>query len=583
MAVITRKRGAAAVVVLALAIAALVTGPMPAAAESDTECVEPFPIEEVQRGLTGTGWTVAQGTMREPFEAEVLGVLWDGLLPGKHLIIVDVHSPAIEAAGGVWFGMSGSPVYVGERLLGAVSWGVTYGMSSVIGLTPGADLIEVTTYSPGSVDTVGSRRVPMSAGMRADLVEMTELEGDEVRRALVPLRLPVSISGAPMRSDQIARVLERKGMRLVPYAGASTTSTFVPGVQFEPGDSVGAVWSYGDITVGGTGTVAYVCENQAVLFGHSIWGFYPGGQMSMGGGMSPVIGVPPDPIWGSSKLSIFESPSGRVDQDRYSGMRMRIGEQPPLIHVRSTTTATTTGRSRTAETFITSDDWVANVGSWTLSSNIDAAYDHRAQGTSSFEFTITGTRASGEPFELTRYDMMASEWDIAYETGEAFFRFPQRLARNRFEDVDLTGVTITSTVGHDLQEAKVVKVLSAVGPRSRFAENGELFVSPRESIRLKVVLSDLETEERSSVLLTIQAPAELGMTMLEVGGGRDLRGRIRSVSFDDLLSDLENWLHNNDVVAMMRDPSGEVTQTVQSVDLIVHGSRSIAVHVSEGA
>jgi hypothetical protein len=374
--------------------------------------------------------------------------------------------------------------------------------------------------------------------------------------------------------------LERKGMKLVPYAGSSAPSAFVPGAVLEPGDSVGAVWSFGDITVGGAGTVAYACGKEAVLFGHSIWGFYPGGQMSMGGAESPVIAVPPDPIWGSSKLATIGAPSGRVDQDRFSGMRMLVGDPPPLIPVETTVTATTNGRTLSAESVITDDDWVANVASWTLSSNIDATYDHSGQGTSRFDFTITGTRSSGEPFELSRSEMVSSEWDIAYETGNTFFRFPQRLARNRFEEIDLTGVTITASVGHDLHEAKVVKVLSAVGPRSRYAKNDQLFVEPGQNIRLNVVLEDLATGERSRVMLVVQAPLEPGTATLDVGGGLDLRGRIRSDSFDDLLSDLETMLHNYDVAAVMHGPAGDVTQTVHAMDLIVFGTRSIAVQVS---
>ena len=61
--------------------------------------------------MLGTGWTVSEGRDPEPFDAEVLGVLPDAIAPGRDMIVVDTSSPAITDAGGIWFGMSGSPVY----------------------------------------------------------------------------------------------------------------------------------------------------------------------------------------------------------------------------------------------------------------------------------------------------------------------------------------------------------------------------------------------------------------------------------------------------------------------------------------
>ena len=572
----------AVLVVIALGAALIATPALPTSSAA-TGCVDPYPISDVRPGLIGTGWTVSKGTTPEPFSAEVLGVLNDALMPGKDLILVDTESPAIDAAGGVWFGMSGSPVYIGGRLLGAVSWSVSYGMSSVIGLTPAADLIEVTEYVPGQVDSRQPLRIPLSETLQKRVDELSSLDGDEVRTAIVPLRIPVSISGASTRSDDLARTLRQRGMRLVPYAGSAASSTFLPNAPLHAGDSVGVAWSFGDLTIGATGTVAYVCGNQAVLFGHSIWGFYPGGQTSMGGAEAPVIGVLPDPVWGSPRVSIMGSPSGRVDQDRFSGLRMIMGEAPPSIPVRTTVTATTTGRVRSAAADVTQNSWVADVASWTLASNVDVAYDHRAQGSASLDFTITGTRASGEAFELTRSELVTSDWDIAQDVSMALFRFPHKLQRNRFEDIDFTGITVSASVGHDLHKARVVKVLSAVGAGSSFGNNLDLFVGPGQTIRLKVLLRDLQNGDVSTVGLRIAAPLEFGSAVLQVGGGGDLRRRVPNRSFDELLGNLQNLFRNNDVVALMggsngAEPVGDARRTMDSV---VTGSRAINVIVGE--
>src|SRR5918992_1864745 len=106
----------------------------PANSAPTTECPTVMPVADVQAGMSGTGYTVSEGTTPEPFDAEILGVYPDALLPGRDLIMAEVHSPAIAAVGGVWYGMSGSPVYVGDKLVGAVAWGFSFGPSHVIGL-----------------------------------------------------------------------------------------------------------------------------------------------------------------------------------------------------------------------------------------------------------------------------------------------------------------------------------------------------------------------------------------------------------------------------------------------------------------
>jgi hypothetical protein len=77
------------------------------AAPPGNECPTVMPVADVTAGMLGTGYTVSKGTTPEPFDAEILGVYPDAILPGRDLILAEVHSPAIDKVGGVWFGMSG--------------------------------------------------------------------------------------------------------------------------------------------------------------------------------------------------------------------------------------------------------------------------------------------------------------------------------------------------------------------------------------------------------------------------------------------------------------------------------------------
>ena len=106
-----RRRIAIAAALLGVSAAAV-----PAVAFADCETV--LPTSAVTAGMTGTGLTVSQGTTAESFDVEVLGVLENGIAPGRDMIIVDTSSPAIEAVGGIWAGISGSPVYIGGQFAG---------------------------------------------------------------------------------------------------------------------------------------------------------------------------------------------------------------------------------------------------------------------------------------------------------------------------------------------------------------------------------------------------------------------------------------------------------------------------------
>src|SRR6185436_12986650 len=98
------------------------------------------------------------------FTARVIGVLRDGIAPGLDMIIVETDSPAIRAAGGIWAGMSGSPVYTSDgRLLGAVAFGLSGAPSRIGGITPAEEMLKVLGFSSAASPQLPARvRLPKS-------------------------------------------------------------------------------------------------------------------------------------------------------------------------------------------------------------------------------------------------------------------------------------------------------------------------------------------------------------------------------------------------------------------------------------
>ena len=106
----------------------------PAQSAPGSACPAPYPVQSLTKGAPVTGLTVGEGTQPDGFTGEVIGVLDNGIMPGLDMILVRLTSTEINRVGGIWSGMSGSPVYAADgRLIGAVSYGLAAGPSKVAG------------------------------------------------------------------------------------------------------------------------------------------------------------------------------------------------------------------------------------------------------------------------------------------------------------------------------------------------------------------------------------------------------------------------------------------------------------------
>jgi hypothetical protein len=96
-------------------------------------------VEEVRAGMKGQGRTVMKGTKVETFQAEVLGVL-KNTSPGRDIVLCRLSGLGLEKTG-VIAGMSGSPVYLEGKLLGAVAYAWAYGKEPIAGITPFSQMV----------------------------------------------------------------------------------------------------------------------------------------------------------------------------------------------------------------------------------------------------------------------------------------------------------------------------------------------------------------------------------------------------------------------------------------------------------
>jgi len=607
--------GTGAGVLLAL-LASSLTAPAHAAPDA-TEAVAPdqcpaaVPLASVTRGMTGQGLTVVQGSTPEPFDVEVLGVLDDGIGAGRDLILIRVSDQAgrhvVDQGGGIWAGMSGSPVYVDGKLLGAVSYGFTAAPSVIGGLTPAEDMLDLLTLG-GAAPTEASqaragaaRAVKLPASMRRQLAARShEAKPQGSLRQLVT---PVAMSGlSPRRIARLQGATDAAGIGVKVYAGGRASATAAaPATPLQAGGNFAAALSYGDVTAAGVGTTTAVCGDQALAFGHP---WLLRGPSRFGVSDADALAVVKDDSFGSFKMANIGAPIGLVSQDRSAGLRADLTAVPAMADVTTVVRNTDTGRSRTGTTRVTDAASLPELLVPAVWNNYDATFDELGDGTATSEWTITGTRAGGRPFSVSRSNQWASQDDMALEPAFDVAFAADALVNNEFEDVDIDSVAFGSRVATKYQQLHITKMTVSVNG-GKYSSAKRLRVKAGAVLRIKVSLRPYRGTATTTTTLRMTVPKKargrvgelvaIGGTELAQGLGEefdegclfeDLCGDQGEGSLDDVLEGLTSAPRNDAVVAQLQlvsenedeepEPSASVTKLQP---LTVVGARSIVLSV----
>jgi hypothetical protein len=539
------------------------------------------------RPLVGTGYTVARGTEPEPFHVEFLGVIDDGVLPGRDMIVVEASSPAIDRAGGIWAGMSGSPVYIDGKLVGAVAFSLSYGPSKVGGLTPAEDMMGVLQRSSlgGGAPAHAPRRVPLGERMVRRIVAATGSTPSAVGGSLVRLRIPLSVSGLSQRGTRAMRhFLRTRNIAAIPFNGSTvSTSDVGSGSTLQAGGNFAAALSYGDVTYAGIGTTTMVCNGVAIAFGHP---FFWQGDTLMGANAASAITVVDDPLFGPYKLANVGEIVGTVDQDRLAGIRARLDATPTTTPVRSTVTSLDSNRTNAATTNIVWDEEVIHLALDHLYYAILVTQDEFSQGSSKMSWTIRGRTESGKSWRLDRSNLYTSRWGIPYETVDEFHWLMHRIEDNKFEPVEFSSIDATIDVQEAIRQYAIKDVRVSVAG-GRFREAKRVKVRPGQLLRLRVTLGVFDGTATVVRHLTARVPRGARRDgYLEVAGGRACTyrcpGRAKVESFGQLLAAEERQPHNNELFAYLTIGRGgsRVAADKATLDMVVTRGKVIELNVT---
>ena len=305
-----------------------------------------MPLSEVRPGQIGKVRTVFQGTEIEEFECEVIGILKDSVGPRKDMIMVRLRGQKAEFTG-VVAGMSGSPVYIDGRLVGALAyrWG-SFTKEAIGGITPIEYMLDVGKYSdkdnPRRAGLPSSSFGPRAAGADQDLGEwLSSGFWAEARSAqpesqtaggaaamMTPIATPLVFSGFDRRLfDQFAGYFRQNNF--VPTIGGGGARDTKQDTEFEPGAAISCLLMRGDMSIAGTGTITYRDGDQVLAFGHPMF--------QMGSSDMPMskanIVLTLSSSLGSTKIAEPTEVVGSIKQDRLTAIMGRVGPVSRMIPV----------------------------------------------------------------------------------------------------------------------------------------------------------------------------------------------------------------------------------------------------------
>jgi len=534
--------------VFALAVAVAAVGVAPATGKTSSpgtltgECPSIMPLADVSTGMRGTAVSVVRGRTLSTLGAEVLGVLRDGVGPGRDIIIVNLTGSVVTQAGGLWAGASGSPVFFRDprtgrdKLAGAIAYGLAGGASTLAGLTPAEDMNAL--LSLGTSVSASSHAVEIPTRLASRIAAETGLSMAQLS-TFSRLKTPLSASGLTDRGlSHMQRAINRQGLPFIPYMGSSASSNPPsppsPPAALRAGDTFAAAMSLGDITVAGVGTTTFVCNGRAVAFGHP---FNWNGETTMAARAGDTITIVSDPVFGSYKLSNIAESVGTLTQDRLAGIVANLGAGPTGSPVTSKVTDLDTGRTRSGRSEAVLPEFLPFLTFEHLFQNVDVTIDRIGAGNAEAAYSIRGTRDGGRTWALTRSTHYASSFDISFDSVAEVAFTAELLQAFEGEEIEVTSIDVPKLeIEKRFEQYQVRSVLQWNG--SRYVAREFLRGRPGRMLKLRVVLKPAHLAGVKNVDVSLKVPANARRSgSVEVIGGGSASPDIPCFIFDEECGD----------------------------------------------
>ncbi len=588
-----------------------------------------LPFREIQPGMEGIGKTVVKGTEIQTFTVKVVDVIDNPGVLDDH-IVVRVSGPTIRQAGGVAAGMSGSPIYIQNKLAGALwgSWGFQVGAEPIALVRPIETMLALIEPLREREQSRLSQALPVPSGVigsvkidgalkRIEVVSqmpsLAEQQAHPERIFIQAVATPLLVSGVEGRALAILQeglsehLMRSAGMRqaLLPVAqedflqelsqgleerysirvqptGLSGTAAHAASYTSESlglqeGGPLGVMLTDGDVTIGAFGTVSYV-EDQIVLgFGH--W-LFPAGETEFfltGAYILDTVESLEMPF----KLGVPGETLGAIFEDRWQGVGGVTELEPRSLEVSLTVTDRDLGITQRVQFRIAYYESLMPIllliG---VLDAVDRTLNRIGPGTMIVRYTLTADELQ-EP--LTRTDVFASLSDIAVTGPLRIAQTLFTLARNEFRDVGFRRLNI------EMETQQAVKAL-----RVKSIKTDKEAYQPGETVSYTVILQEYRGKEQT-IAGKLQLPEELdrsSVTLLAFGGPRrsDRDETPEFDSLDDLIGFLQKIPSNNSLTVKLlnlsedtqdSEPDAKFKRTQTLDETIVYGEKALEIKIKK--
>ena len=531
-----------------------------------------MPVDEIRAGMTGIGRTVFEGSELQEFRVHILGVLRNVQGPKRDLILARLEGGPL-ASTGVAQGMSGSPVYIDGRLIGAVSYSIgTFAKEPIAGITPIAEMKEATemprsrparrvqvelpvtrsTLSAALTATYG--RLTPFANRPADVqaLGMPAATGAQLGAMLRPISTPLLMAGfEPEVADVLAGGFRESGFTPI-ITGSQSADTPAPSGPLREGDAIGVTLIGGDLEMGATGTVTHIDGNRVYAFGHPLYNLGPA-EFPLT--RAHVYTMLPS-LMTSFKISSIGETIGTLQQDRATAIAGTLGKGPALvpmtITLHSEREAGAAPITRTVTLRLVRDQLFTPLLAYVAMFNTLGAYE-RQYGAATIEVS-SRARLTGHG-DLTLEDVYAADNPILGAATAVAAPLSMVLGNN-ISEVTLEGLEVDVTATETPKTRTIERVwLDDIRPRAG------------RTVQLKVLTRSYRGDEQiSTVPLDIPANAPSELTVLVTDGRqlnaieqRELRGALQPQTIAQLVRVLNDTRRNNRIyVRLLTGRAGAV-------------------------
>lgn len=462
-----------------------------------------MPLSEVKPGMRGVGKTVISGQKIEEFQFEVMDIMQAGGGPiaSEKLILFRMYGPLVEKTGGSAAGMSGSPMYIKGRLIGAHSASFTWRTprSDIALATPIEDMLKVLdirTKRAGPVEYRTTRPITVG-GVRLDRIIVAST-ASQARQAIagrpdIPVATPsesaYAIGLSPRAARLLSQVIQPMGLEIQQgYAGRGD----FPAEPIVPGSSVGIEEVRGDVEFGGICTVTTRVGDRILVCGHP---WENRGDVEYVLTASEIITVVRS-LQRSFKVGNIGRMIGVIDQDRGTAIAGRLGALPRLFNIRVIVTDVDAGsRTSLGAQMVRRRDLARTFAPLVALSAVERARNQGGgEGTAIVKLTL---RAKGLAAPIVRENMFHSSRDVAVASVLDIIDAMELAFYNDLRELNPYDLTVEVSFTKRRITASIVDV--AVASRE---------VSPGGVLRIRVALQPYLADRPVTRVIEVPVPRD---------------------------------------------------------------------------